>query len=426
MSIVRSPLPHAEQAPSRVSATVRAMAIGQHVIAAALTGVGVIRAIAVGTPIAAAIAAGIAVLAWHTAGAILLARSHARPAATWWLLGFALVWIAAVAVSAEFVWVAFLLWLLAGHLLRGRWAILFAAVVFGVVVLAPLLHGRAVDYPSIVGPLIGGVFALGIARGYLELLREGAERERLVRSLERAQQETTALQDELALAQRHSGAIAERTRLSRDIHDTIAQGLSSIRLIAHAEQDRTSDPGAGRALGQLEAIAGDSLTDVRRIVAALAPAELDDNALATAVRRMLERLQTETGIQTELHVDESLPQLPTAVEVALLRTSQSALANVRRHAAASRVVVSLIDADDAVRLDVFDDGVGFDPVVWEADPASATSSFGLRFMRARLRELGGGLDIESAPGDGMALSAHLPLHVADDAPADQPSTEGRP
>jgi signal transduction histidine kinase len=123
---------------------------------------------------------------------------------------------------------------------------------------------------------------------------------------------------------------------------------------------------------------------------------------------MLDRIRDESGLQTALHVDDSLPILPTEVEVALLRTAQSALANVRLHAGASRVVVSLIDADDTVRLDIIDDGAGFDQPAWEQS-TDAGSSYGLRFMRARLRELGGGLDIESTPGEGTAISVHLPI-----------------
>ncbi|GEK80426.1 sensor histidine kinase [Agrococcus baldri] len=436
MSFVNLP-PHrpepegsASAGPARIRAVgagsvARAMRVGQHVMAAALTVVGVIRAIADGTPAAAAVAAGLAILAWHTAGAILIAKTGSRRGRTWWLLGFVVVWVAAVAVSAEFVWVAFLLWLLAGHLLPGGWAIVFSTAVFAVVALAPLIHHGSTSYANVFGPLIGGVFALGISRGYLELLREAASRERLVDSLARAQRETAALQDELALAQRHSGAIAERTRLSRDIHDTIAQSLASIHLLAHAEHERTPGAPGTRTLEQVEALASEGLADVRRIVAALAPAQLDD-ALAAAIGRMLERLGEESGIATELHVDESLPLLPTPVEVALLRTAQSALANVRQHAAATRVVVSLIDAGDVVRLDIIDDGRGMDARAWEASGAGS-SSYGLRFMRARLRELGGGLDIESAPGDGMALSAHLPLHGIERAAPTEPSgTEERP
>ncbi|MEU5845280.1 sensor histidine kinase [Saccharopolyspora shandongensis] len=392
------------------------MEIGQHFIAVLLTAIGVIRAISDGTTVPAAVVAGLAILAWHTAGTILPSKTRSRRLVVWWLIGFAVIWVAAVAVSAEFAWLAFLLWLLAGHLLPGFWALVFSILVFVVVVVAPIIHQGTTNYANNFGPLIGGVFALGISRGYLQLLRDAAERERLVTSLTQAQQEMAELQDELALAQRQSGAIAERTRLSRDIHDTIAQALSSIRLIAHAESGRTDDASAARTLGQIEALAGDSLADVRRIVAALAPAELDD-ALAAALQRMLTRLHDEAGLQTELHVDESLPLLPTEIEVALLRTAQSALANVRLHACASRVVLSLIDAEDAVRLDIIDDGTGFDVACWEAATEATSSSYGQRFMRARLRELGGGLDIESTPGEGTAISAHLPIHIA---PEDKP------
>ena len=409
MSLVHLPLTSTDPpGPAVAGTTVRAMTIGQHLMAVVLTAIGVIRAIGDGVGMPAAIISGIAILAWHTAGTILPSKTRSRSLAVWWLLGFAAIWIAAVAVSAEFVWLAFLLWLLAGHLLPLRWGLLFSGFVLAVVIVAPILHHGTTSYANIFGPLIGGIFAFGISRGYLQLLRDAAERERLVASLTRAQAETAELQDELALAQRHSGAIAERARISRDIHDTIAQALSSIRLLAHAGAGRTEDPDAARTLAQVETLAGDSLADVRRIVAALAPAELDDDALAAALQRMLDRIRDETGLQGELHVDDSLPILPTEVEVALLRTAQSALANVRLHARASRVVMSLIDADDTVRLDIIDDGTGFDQPAWEQD-ADAGSSYGLRFMRARLRELGGGLDIESTPGEGTALSIHLPI-----------------
>ena len=409
MSLVHLPLTSTDPpGPAVAGTTVRAMTIGQHLMAVVLTAIGVIRAIGDGVGMPAAIISGVAILAWHTAGTILPSKTRSRSLAVWWLLGFAAIWITAVAVSAEFVWLAFLLWLLAGHLLPLRWGLLFSGFVLAVVIVAPILHHGTTSYANIFGPLIGGIFAFGISRGYLQLLRDAAERERLVVSLTRAQAETAELQDELALAQRHSGAIAERARISRDIHDTIAQALSSIRLLAHAGAGRTEDPDAARTLAQVETLAGDSLADVRRIVAALAPAELDDDALAAALQRMLDRIRDENGLQGELHVDDSMPILPTEVEVALLRTAQSALANVRLHARASRVVMSLIDADDTVRLDIIDDGTGFDQPAWEQD-ADAGSSYGLRFMRARLRELGGGLDIESTPGEGTALSIHLPI-----------------
>ncbi|WP_110589265.1 sensor histidine kinase [Microbacterium suaedae] len=417
MNLVNAPLTRADTVgPAAAGPTVRAMEIGQHLIAAVLTLVGVIRAIGDGTPVPAAIIAGLAILAWHTVGTILPSRTRSRQIVVWWLIGFAVVWIAAVSVSAEFVWIAFLLWLLAGHLLPVVSGLLFSGIVLLGVIVAPILHHGTTSYANVFGPLIGGIFAFGISRGYLQLLREAAERERLVASLRQAQGEMAELQDELAHAQRQSGAVAERTRISRDIHDTIAQAVSSIRLVAHAGVGRTTDPVAARTLEQIETLASDSLADVRRIVAALVPAELEDDALAAALRRMLDRARDEAGIHAELHVDEGLPALATEIEVALLRTAQSALANVRVHADASRVVMSLVDADTAVRLDIIDDGTGFDVSAWEraTGPGAEPSSFGLRFMRARLRELGGGLDVESTPGEETAISIHLPIRP--DAP----------
>ncbi|WP_371174147.1 sensor histidine kinase [Buchananella felis] len=394
------------------------MELGQHVIAAALTLVGAVRAHAAGVALPVAILCALALLAWHTAGTVFPVKPYSRKVATWWLLGFAFIWLAAVAVSPEFVWLAFLLWILAGHLLPLAWGLAFSVAVLVIAVCAPILHHGSASFAHTLGPVIGGVFAFAISRGYLQLLRDASERERLLDSLTVAQQEMALLHDELARTQRESGAIAERTRISRDIHDTVAQALSSIRLIAHTAQSGTDDAAASRALAQVEEISGRSLADVRRIVAALAPAELENGALAAALQRMLDRARDEASLETQLHVDESLPILPTEIEVALLRTAQSALSNVRLHSGAKRVVVSLIDAGDAVRLDIIDDGRGFDLPAWERMSATS-SSYGLRFMRTRLRELGGGLEIETAPGEGTALSIFLPLA----AEAPQAATE---
>lgn len=393
------------------SAMVRRVRIGQHLIAGLLVVVGVFRAVSEGTGSSVAITAGLALGVCYGFGATLGSGSRGAWTVHWWLLGLTAVWVGAVWVSAGFVWFVFVLWLLAGHLLPGGRAVMYAVFVYLVAVAAPIAHHATVEWADVVGPLVGGLFALGISRGYLRLLHDGAERERLLDSLALAQREMSELQDELALTQRHSGAIAERTRLSRDIHDTVAQNLSSIRLLAHAA-GRGAEPETARAFGQVETLAADGLADVRRIVAALAPDTLD-GALAGALARMLDQLAEQSGLTTHLHVDDTLPALPTEVEVALMRVAQSALANVRLHAHASRVVVSLIDDGDAVRLDVIDDGQGFDVPSWDgAISPQGESGYGLRFMRSRLRELGGGLDIESTPGDGTALSAQLPVHFS--------------
>src|SRR5690625_4156070 len=307
MSIVNTPLKYSG---ATNGATRRAMAIGQYVIAVVLTVVGMLRGLAdAAAPVIAVVAIGILFLAWHTAGSWIPKRTDSLRLLRWWLIGLAALWVAAVAITAEYIWLAFLLWLLAGHLLPGRGALVFSVVVYAVSVVAPILHYGQTTYPNIFGPLIGGVFALGISRGYLELLRESAARQLLVEHLTRAQDETARLQDELALAQRHSGAMDERTRISRDIHDTVAQGLSSIRLIAHAEHDRVTDEMTAQSLQQLESLASETLADVRRIIAALAPSDLDDHGLATALQGMLDRITATTQIRTELRTDTSLPAL---------------------------------------------------------------------------------------------------------------------
>lgn len=387
-----------------------AIRLGQSIITVVLVVIAAIRAVADGTPVPWALALSLIFAGWYFGGLILAGRTRDPVLAIWWLAGLALIWVGTVAVSAEFVWLAFPLWLLAGFILTLRWAIPFSVIILVVVIAAPLLHAGSTTYANVIGPLVGGVFAFGIARGYLELVRDGRERKRLIASLVTAQEETAQLQDELARTQRESGAGIERVRVSRDIHDTVAQALSSIGILARSAQTTSPDQ-VGITLGQIDQLARDGLVDARRIVNAMTPAELEGSALGDALRRMLSRLQNETGIRTDLHIDDGLPAVSMGAEVALLRTAQSALANIRAHADATRVVVTLADAGDSIRLDIVDDGAGFDATGWNARSSARSdgSGYGLRAMRSRLRELGGDLDVESAPGDGAALSASLPI-----------------
>lgn len=367
-----------------------------HVITVVLAFVGTVRAIDAGASIVVASIAAALFLGWYGAGASLLQGSSAR----WWLFALAALWGGLLAISAEYVWLAFPVLLLAGHVLRAAWSVVFAALVLTAAIVAPLLHHGQTSFAHVVGPVVGGGFALAISLGYDTLLRDAAERERLIASLVRAQQETAELQDELLRTQREAGASRERTRLARDLHDTIAQELSSISLLA-----RTAE---AHRMPQVDALAQKSLTELRRIVAALDPAELEGSALAGALERMLADLHAQSGIDTGLEVDTLLQALPTAVEVTLLRVAQSAIANVRQHAQARRITVRLGEKDGAVQLDVVDDGAGFDPGSIDRQRAHRTS-YGLAAMRARVRELGGELRVQSAPGAGTTLHARIPF-----------------
>lgn len=395
--------------PSEVRPS-RSIRIGHAAITLVLLVIAVIRVLAEGVvPVPWVLAVAFVFAGWYLGGLAVGGRARTPIIAMGWLVGLVLIWAGAVIVSAEFVWLAFPLWLLAGFLLSLRASLALSALILAGVLAAPPLHAGTTTYANVIGPVVGGVFALGIARGYLELVRDGRERRRLIASLVAAQEETAQLQDELARAQRETGAGLERTRISRDIHDTVAQSLSSIGMLARSAQGASAAP-RDETLSQIDQLAREALVDVRRIVNAMAPAELEGSALGDALRRMLARLHDETGLATDLRIDDSVPALPMAAEVALLRTAQSALANVRLHAYAGRVVVTLADAGDAIRLDIVDDGVGFDATRWNAKrPRRDEGGYGLRAMRARLRELGGDLDIESIPGEGVALSASLPI-----------------
>lgn len=379
----------------------RTMRYGQYVIAVVLTVICLIRAIIDGAEPVLVFSMSGCFAAWYILGSFLAPRVVGDRLSTVWLVGLAALWFGLATVSMEFIWLAFPIWLLAGQLLDLRPAIILSVLVFAAVVLVPLVQTGNTSYAFVTGPLVGGVFALGISRGYLQLLLHARERQSLISSLVKTQ-------DELARAQRESGAIEERTRLSRDIHDTIAQGLSAIVLITRAGSGKKLMD-AKNALTHIETIALDGLVDVRRIVNALSPAELQQGALANALRRMLHRLTAETGIRTEFHADDSSTSLPAMAEIVFLRMAQSALSNVRLHADAHHVVVTLDDSEGTARLDIVDDGRGFDVRRWSDTTESTPSGYGLDSMRARLRELGGGLDIESAEGSGTALSAHVPL-----------------
>lgn len=386
--------PFPTDSPGDAGPPVRAMRTGQHLLAGLLLVVGAIRGIAMGDgPVAVVVAAlAFTIAYWYP---VLLRRPEklfTRP----WLGLVTVVWMGCLWASEEFTWLAFLLWLIAGQVFDLMLASLYSAGVFIAVTVAPILHSGTTTYAAVIGPFIGAIFALAISRSYLRLLQDAAHRRDLLTALREAGTDMAALQDELALTQRHAGVVAERTRLAREIHDTVAQEVSSIRLLTRAALD--SGTGFQETLEQVEDLSARTTRDVREIIAALTPRELEDQALPAALKRLAARF--EADFEVELHVEE-IPALSVEAEGALLRMAQSALSNVRRHSRATRVALTLARAGQSVRLDVRDDGIGFDP--------SSAHGYGLRFMSERLGALGGGLDVESSPGRGTAISAHAPI-----------------
>ncbi|GAB2657153.1 sensor histidine kinase [Prescottella soli] len=390
--------------PGGVAPVLRAMRIGAHLLFVILLAVGVGRVIAsLGLHGWWIVALAVAELGWYVCGVFFVERGRGggkadKASGRVWLAILVLGWLVLVASNPDFVWLSFALFFLCFHLLSIPQALGATAALTAVSIGASLWHGVSNTMASILGPLIGAAVAAGMAMVYEQLVREARERQVLVDELTEAHRELLGAQDELVALQRESGALSERSRLARDIHDTLAQGFSSILLLARAGLRGTE---TGSIFTQIADTAQQNLVEARRVVAALAPADLESAPLESALRRLLDQLSDQTGITSELVTDGAQAALSMDYDVALLRVAQSALANVRLHSQAQRVRVTLSYAGDEVRLDIVDDGVGFDQ--------REAGGFGLRAMRDRLAELGGTLVVESAPGDGTAVAATLPV-----------------
>jgi signal transduction histidine kinase len=216
--------------------------------------------------------------------------------------------------------------------------------------------------------------------------------------------ENTGLQAQLLTQAREAGVGDERQRMAREIHDTLAQGLTGIITQLEAAQQTASEPDRERRIDNAKRLARDSLAEARRSVQALRPQALEDSKLPDALADEVTRWTATSGVLAEVRTTGDPQALHPEVEVTLLRVAQEALANVAKHAGAAHAWVTLSYMEDVVTLDVRDDGAGFD----RAEPSPTGGGFGLIAMRQRVNRLAGQLEIESEPGAGTAVSASLP------------------
>ena len=344
-------------------------------------------------------AAGLAVV--YTVGAWRGEQSFTRRQAQIWLAGITAWWAALLLLWPDFTWLAFPLFFLHLHLLRRTHAIAAVSVITAAVIGVQLWHGGS--GAVILGPLLGAVFAIVIAVGYTALYRESEQRRQLIEDLQNTRQE-------LAESQRRWGTLEERERISREIHDTLAQGLSSIVLwLRSAESALPDSPNtASHRVAQARESAIENLAEARQLVRDLRPPALAADNLPDALQRLAQRTATETGLACELRVDGEPVALPADYEVALLRAAQSSLANVRSHANASSAVMSLSFLGTEIALDIVDNGTGFDPQAQREQRDDGTG-FGLHALQGRIEALGGVFTIESSPGAGTAVAIRLSL-----------------
>jgi signal transduction histidine kinase len=265
------------------------------------------------------------------------------------------------------------------------------------------LRGQSIlaDPGQVLSYLFAGVVASIFGLWANAIIRESRGRQELIERLE-------ATQHDLATAERQAGILEERQRLAREIHDTLAQGLTSVVMhLEAAEQALAQDSiTAQQHLNQARQTARDSLTEARRFVWALRPESLERDPLPKAITRVAERWSEEHHLTAYTHITGSLRSLPPEIEVTLLRATQEALANVSKHARASEVTLTLSYMNDMVALDIQDNGLGFERL-----PATSPDgdNFGLVAMRQRVEQWGGTLTIESAPHEGTTLAIEIPI-----------------
>jgi signal transduction histidine kinase len=254
--------------------------------------------------------------------------------------------------------------------------------------------------PMLVAGRVAGLIAIRFSQKRT-FLRKEIE---LTRAL--AHQAMLALQlTRLSAQNRQADLMAERNRVARDIHDTLAQGFTGIIAQLEAAKGAMSQRKKVRAsdhLNRAGELAREGLREARRSVQALRPLALEEKPLATALKDLIKRVTTGTTMEAKLTLQGEPRELPEDVETNLLHIGQEVLTNALRHARASQFDVALVFEGDVIRLTLRDNGCGF-------DPAKNHEGFGLQGMRERAEDMGGQFSLESSDGNGTVVSILLPL-----------------
>jgi signal transduction histidine kinase len=229
--------------------------------------------------------------------------------------------------------------------------------------------------------------------------------------LRRRAQQAQASEREIRLLYEQAqelAALQERQRLARELHDSVSQVLYGISLGAHtAREALSSEPEEATAsLEYVIGLAEAGLAEMRALIFELRPESLASEGLVAAISKQVAVLQTRYSLTVKAHFDDE-PDVSLETKYALYRISQEALHNIIKHARATTVVLSLTCRDQAITLEVDDDGLGFDPT------GHFPGHLGMQSMRARAKRAGGSLSIESHTGQGTHLVARIPLMVGE-------------
>jgi signal transduction histidine kinase len=307
------------------------------------------------------------------------------------LLALSAVLVACSPIYGFFVWSGYLA---VAFVLPRRWVpagVLGVAIVVAASQVGGWPGGKFTDWLIYAAVVVANAGVAGT------MMLVGAKQDDQRRQLEAALRENAGLHQQLLVQAREAGMLDERARMAREIHDTIAQGLIGIVTQIEAAED---SPEPRRHLDAAAQLARESLNEARRSVQALRPQPLEEARLPEALATVADGWSALNGVAAAVSTTGDPRPLPVDVEATLLRTAQEALANVAKHASATRVGLTLSYMDDQVTLDVRDDGIG--------GAAARPGGFGLTSMSERITGLQGALAIESEPGAGTAVSASVP------------------
>ncbi|MFI6302991.1 sensor histidine kinase [Amycolatopsis thailandensis] len=318
-----------------------------------------------------------------------------------WLAAVIAVWLALVVAAPSFAWCAVPLFFVCLQVLRPRTVIVVVVLLTVATILAQLRIATEFDPSIVLAPI---AVALMATMTFLQLDRDR-------RQLGEAVKQLLGARVDLAQSQRLAGMMQERERLAREIHDALAQGLSSMRMLLQAAQrswDTEPELAKGHVSRAVDA-AGDTLAEARRFVHGLGSPRLDASDLGETLKDLAEQIGFAAMHAVRFEISGEPYPLRPEVAAGLLRIAQGALANVSEHARAEEAAMTLTYLEDAIVLDIRDDGVGFDP---DSARESGDRGNGLRMISERLAELGGEMVVESAPGEGTALAVAVPTKGA--------------
>lgn len=320
------------------------------------------------------------------------------------IIGVIVLWFALVNLSPAYYFTLFGLFGLVFRHLPLRYGVIAILILTGSIIyeqLADAGETLSLTNSTIWLFLFTALGAIVLGVWITAIIGQSTRRRQLIEQLE-------ATQAELAAAERRAGILEERQRLARDIHDTLAQGFTSIVMHLEAADQALPDDldTLQKHLDRARGTARTSLEQARRVVHALRPHSLDQRSLPDAIERTAVRWQEEAGIPLTTTITGDPVPLHPDIEVTLLRATQEALANIRKHAQATAVQITLSYIDDVVVLDVQDNGVSFAG----AAASSLSGGYGLQAMRERAEQCGGSVTLESEPGEGTTVVVSIPIY----------------